>query len=650
MVSRVVLLGEPALYIDGRSVKFPVKALVAAAYLATDAGGFQATRARIAELLWDATRTDSLNGNLRQLLLRVREAQARIGCEVLTEVDGRIRLATDGIEIDVLELEESPARPLSTETLRHLCGSELLTGVEMEGDVGRQWLSSARNKIRDKLLETLLERAEGEATPAERRNLRDAAVSLIEADPYRETAYRVLIRILADEHQFSQVREVFARCRSRLREELGIEPDETTLELVRSIFRQGRSGQAGPAVPASVRAHPPLEPHGSSSAILLPRVAVMPPELAPSAGEAGHVATALLEDVTLGLCSARSVSMVAPHTCQRLAQESVDTIAQLGIDYSVESRLVRFGETASLQVKLVDAASRTIIWAERYGVDALDAHGSYRDLSARIGTSVIETVERTELDKLLPEHDGSAYCLFLKGRFHLRQMDLPSIRKARKCFKAATKESPVYASAIAGIARTYHLEWLLLARGDASCLEQAGEYARQAAELSPTEVHALRELGLWNQFSGRFEASLQAFDEAELVSPHYADLLADHADALVHASEPELALRKIHQATALNPLCPDDYRWIEGGANFLLGNYREAIEALQRMRERGPAYRLMAASSAMAGDMEASRQYARKARAIHPDFRVEDWLAVLPLRDPRQRDHYEEGLRRAGFK
>ncbi len=106
----------------------------------------------------------------------------------------------------------------------------------------------------------------------------------------------------------------------------------------------------------------------------------------------------------------------------------------------------------------------------------------------------------------------------------------------------------------------------------------------------------------------------------------------------------------INRAIELNPLGPDRYWWVAGGANFHLQRYREAIESMSRMRDNSPAYRLMAASWALLGESEKAAEYVRRAKDIHPDFNVESWLAILPIRDRTFAQHYEHGLREAGFK
>jgi hypothetical protein len=52
----------------------------------------------------------------------------------------------------------------------------------------------------------------------------------------------------------------------------------------------------------------------------------------------------------------------------------------------------------------------------------------------------------------------------------------------------------------------------------------------------------------------------------------------------------------------------------------------------------------------MLGEREKATSYVRKAQEIHPDFSVDGWLSIVPIRDPTFAQHYEQGLREAGFR
>lgn len=126
-------------------------------------------------------------------------------------------------------------------------------------------------------------------------------------------------------------------------------------------------------------------------------------------------------------------------------------------------------------------------------------------------------------------------------------------------------------------------------------------------------------------------------------------MLYSHADTLVHVSRPREALDKLGKALSLNPLAPDTYFWSAAGASYFLENYQDAIGYVQRMKDKSPGDRLLAASWAMLGDQKKARAYRMRALKSNPTFDVDKWLAVVPMKEQWQKDLYREGLKKAGF-
>ena len=126
------------------------------------------------------------------------------------------------------------------------------------------------------------------------------------------------------------------------------------------------------------------------------------------------------------------------------------------------------------------------------------------------------------------------------------------------------------AVALGGLSRTEHLEWLLTARGDAELLKSSERHAQAAINADADAAVGFHQLAVTKLYRGAFDESVELFEIAERNAPSHADLIADHADTLIHSSRLEEALAKINLAFELNPLCPDYYWWVAAGANYSL--------------------------------------------------------------------------------
>jgi tetratricopeptide (TPR) repeat protein len=553
--------------------------------------------------------------------------------------------------------------PNGVVTLCDIYRGELLEGLEWDESEPIEWLQLQRAKLREAFISAVANRLEARESTADGVSVRTAARRLIEVDPYNEAAHRALMRLFGEEGEPARVREVYLGLQQRLREDLGVEPDLATTLLYRALLPTGAQStisvpaKAEPlSVPASPTSALPVSAPGDfvrpqQGASGTPRITILPP-VAQSGGDLRHrLASSLIEDVTIGLCRFKALSVIAPHTASELGAGGKKSLFKtFGIDYVVESKMLHGASGGlSLSVALLTAGSREMIWAEQYPFDHEHIDRNYRELSARIITALIDTVERVELSHYESEQSPTAYHLYLLGQKISRTLDLPSVRRARRAFKLSLGASQDYVPALSGLARTFQLEWLLMARGDRDLIADAQKLATRALEIDPEDARGHRELAVCQLYLGQFDESLDAFAKAEQRNPQHADLIVDFADALEHACEPARALEKIARAIELNPICPDNYWWAGGGANYHLERYSDAIECLSRMRDPSPAYRLMAASWAKLGDRRQARDYVKLAREIHPDFTVKGWLSIVPIRDPKFARHYEDGLREAGF-
>lgn len=378
-----------------------------------------------------------------------------------------------------------------------------------------------------------------------------------------------------------------------------------------------------------------------------PRIALLPPDTLAAAQKAGSIANALIEDLTIGLCSTKAVSVVAPYTSERIraSRDKAAVLEKHNITYVLDSQRTE----DSLFVQLVFLPTDEVVWAERFRLHPANIMQQRVVITDAVQLSLVDRVSSNRAMALDYCQKPEAYIAYLRGLQNLSSMTLPSMRRARRHFKEALEHDREFASALAGLSRTFSMEWILTARGDSDLLTEAARFADQAVSGNAMSAGAFKELGVSKLFMGRIDESLEALATAEGLSPHYADVLYSHADSLVHASRPQDALAKIQSSIELNPLPPDPYFWAAAGACYFLGEFKQALDYINKMRDTRPADRLAAASWAMLGDMAKARACRLRVLKDNPTFDVERWVEVLPHKDKWQTELYREGLLKAGF-
>lgn len=656
-----MLFGQPRLLDDRqRPIAVPAKTFALLAYLVLTERAGPARRGTLRQLLWENSESKAAAANLRKFLSRVTTRQEEDGFELIRNGRNHVELVSASAFIDLIAFQKvvTDRDSADLETLCDLYCGDLLEGIDWEGSDFQSWLQQQRTILRDAFVATVANRLEPLDSKADRVKIKVAARRLREVDPYNEIAHRTLMRLHAEDGEPARVRDVYEHLKASLGDELNVQPDEATRGLYQTLLpKAAPKAVAAPAYAGLDEGEQdPTAPEPDDSLLPLldraqtPRVSVLPPPPLGGQDFAHQLADALIEDVTIGLCRSKALSVVAPYTAARLSRSGKHALlGKFRISYAVETRLKIRGSNPTLRVSLLDAATREILWVDNYLLDQDTIAHQYNELSVRIIVTLIERIERAELARYETLPDPTAYHLYLAGQKHLRALDLPSVRRARRHFKAAVGACSSFVPALSALARTYLLEWLLMARGDSELLGEAERLALLSQEIDPDDARGYRELGVCRLYAGRFDESVAALGHAEDRSPQFADLLHDLADAFSHTCDFQAALQKITKAIELNPLCPDQYWWAAAGTNYHLQRYSDAIECMGHMRDQSAAYRLMAASHAMLGDAQTARFYVEKTKDIHPGFSISNWLSIVPIQDPHYAKHYEQGLREAGF-
>lgn len=603
MAARLQTLGHLRLLDEGgNDIVFPEKALLILGYLRTRSLK-DMPRADAASLFWDDTNTAASYASLRQTVSRVQKRQRDLGRAYLVFTDDSIALGPDPIESDIELVREGA----SLDLLAGLLNEEFLKHVKPGNRALANWIALQRASHTALLRRALLEGAPQDGGGS-RQARSAAALRLLEVNPEDEEVRAVLTGRPATATALM------------------------TLQHASSVLTAEEASVSQP------RPNPP-------------RVVLLPPVTTYASRTAARFSEALIEDVTIGLCALRSISIIAPHTAAQISLQAdrATTYERHKISYILETRLRDEGDGHTLFVQLISFGSDEVIWAERFPLSAEGLARSRQMIAHQIAGAIATEIERNELARGDYERDADAYRSFLLGQGQLKNLDLRDIRRARKSFREALQVNGGFAPALGGLARSYFLEWLVTARGDEALLRQAEQHAEETIRADERLPSGYRELGVVKLYARQFDESVAYLDRAEALSPHYANVIASYADTLVQASHPDMGLRKIEHAIELNPLPPDEYFWTAAGAAYSLGKYEEALAYIAQMKDKTPVHRLSAACWAMLGDLRKAKLFVRRTFDINPNFDFEAWMAVVPIKEEWQRQHYREGLKKAGF-
>lgn len=627
----------PARVTGSAGSKPPRMAFLAAATLDL-APGRTLDRRALAAALWGTASPSRSAGNLREMIRRTQAWQAETGITILHVNDHTVSRDAFTIPSDLVLFQNLalPTTPGGLRWLLDLYAGEFLADVEPASEDARQWIDAQRIVLRDRFVTFALQGLRNVGG-----QVADIALQRLEQEaPYEDEVAREAM-ILASATGPHAVRAAFNRFSSRLKRELGAEPDQSTRTLLLELAPAQQ-----PTVAAAL-ASPTTGITASVSSI--PKVLILPPleEREQKAGDA-ILADAMIDEITYALSRARTFAVFAPHTARRLVRGLFPNGNPYGADYVVRTSLPNDGGSAAwLTVTLVSLSTHEVLLSETVPVSQSDLNSRHVHFANALGARLASGIERAERHYYRTTGSASAYVHFLLGSDNIKTLELRSLRRAKAHFRSALKLSPDFVPARAMVARTLCLEWILLDRHDPAPIQEALRLAREGVDIDPAEPLALRELGHALVYLDQMDEAVETLRAAADLGPHHADILLNYADGLIHIGKITDARSVMDRALLLNPLPPDQYHWISATADYLLGDYASASSSFGKMHERQAAARFMAAVEAMNGNLPEARRQRDLYMSAHPEFRLADYM--FPLRREEDREHVLEGLRRAGF-
>jgi predicted ATPase/DNA-binding SARP family transcriptional activator len=255
---QIKLDGQPLAELTSRSAR----ALLV--YLAYQ--DYPVSRLALAELLWPERTQAKALANLRVALHRM---GALIG-DLLKIQRELVSLSPGAVWLDTAELERrlderQPAAALE------LFQGEFLEGFYLDGSrTFEDWQAEARERLRCDVLSALQELILQATGAGQTQAAIEYSERLLGLEPLHEPALCQLMRLLAQNGQRTAALAQYARFRMKIVEELGIEPEKSTLELAEQI-KVGLI-QPEPALYSNAR---PVQPDRRSPALPQPASALI---------------------------------------------------------------------------------------------------------------------------------------------------------------------------------------------------------------------------------------------------------------------------------------------------------------------------------------------------------------------------------------
>jgi TolB-like protein len=393
-----------------------------------------------------------------------------------------------------------------------------------------------------------------------------------------------------------------------------------------------------------------------------PSIAVLPFDDLSEDPRQEYFVDGMVDGITTALSRIRWLLVIARDSSFTYKGKAIDIKQvgrELGVRYLLEGSVRKSTNRVRITGQLVDATTGGQLWAGRAEGNLEDVFGLQDQLTENVVGQVAPELERAEIEraKRKPTEKLDAYDYFLRGMANFHQQTNETNSEALQLFYKAIELDSDFASphGLSGIcySRRKTRGW---ATNRAQELAEAERLARRAVELGRDDAVALYTAGFTlAHLVGDLEAGANLIDAALAIDPNSAAGWYYGGWVKILLGEPSAAIDYEARAMRLSPLDPlmGLMRTATGFAHFSSGRYDEAVWWAQKACLEQPnfpvAWRLLAASAALAGRLDQAQEARARALKLDPGFLISNLADYATLRRPEDVDRYEEGLRLAGL-
>jgi TolB-like protein len=312
-----------------------------------------------------------------------------------------------------------------------------------------------------------------------------------------------------------------------------------------------------------------------------------------------YVAAGMQEEILTRLSRlANRFRVISRTSVQRYATErpSIRAIAQeLGADIILEGSVRSARDKLRIDVRLVDAATDSVVWSDNYDGQRDDALSMQSAVSLDVARALrveLSAAEKESLDRALTV-STRAYELYAQANYLYTSVS-PNEALARRLMENAVDADPSFAAALGWLAATDVLELVNTIQGDAvdpegraQLVQAVRDRAHRALEIDSNAMYAHGALARVEFLYWRWSDALRSFDRALETGP--SDLHSVGSGGWLNAlvGRRERAVRIAEDGLALNPKIGEAHRWL-GIVHGVIGNREAAVASLRAAHQIAP--------------------------------------------------------------
>ena len=393
-----------------------------------------------------------------------------------------------------------------------------------------------------------------------------------------------------------------------------------------------------------------------------PSIAVLPFTSIGGDARQDRLAAGITEDVTTDLSRYRELFVIASNSVMGYKGKAVNVQQvgrDLGVRYVLEGSIQTSGDRVRITAQLIEAATNTHVWSDRYDRALDDIFEVQNDVTQKIaaalgGTSGVVIAADAANARIKPPSNLQAYDYYVLGTDLMLRQTKDENFKAEELLKKAIDLDPQFARPYSGLATVYDIRSAFWpSRDDPDAVHaKAKALAQKAIALDPGYVTAYSMLGLINLELSDFDHSLSAFERAYSLNPNDPQVLVLYGTALTMIGRARDGAEMIDRAFRLNPHYPDWYNDFVDPF-YATGRYEQVVMMTRRKRGDVPkwSYMVVAMSYAQLGRQTEAAAALTELLRLYPDCTFERMFSDFGgVKDQATLALYVDGARKAGLR
>ena len=282
------------------------------------------------------------------------------------------------------------------------------------------------------------------------------------------------------------------------------------------------------------------------------------------------------------ICSTSSMRLKnSPKTPAEIAKElGVRNVLRgtVRIQQPVNSTTPQSGRAVRVTTQLIDTATDTLIWGNKYRGTIEDTFEIQESISRQIVSALKVTLSPQEEKQLeaRPLPDVRAVQFYVKAKQEILNYSREGLERALEYLDMGER---VVGRNVLLLTTRGQVYWQYLNAGispDMENLTRAKECAAEAAQLDPVSPHVLRLQGLINIQEGKTQEAILLLKRSIAADPNDSDSLSWYSALCALSGKAHAAMPLARRILEIDPLTPV-YRFLPGLLSMSAGEFADAI-------------------------------------------------------------------------